>query len=151
MQHHLNGLSHCGGRPSFDRDGHAQVMDGPAGTLLRQEFVGKEPRQTFMQGIPLSGGSVRGICSVVRQPQDLRKVIPGSILVCPHLSCQYVSANLPIAGIVSQAGKNLATAASILKKYRLPAVAGIDHIVEIAWDGDYIRIDGTIGHLYFIS
>jgi pyruvate,water dikinase len=105
----------------------------------------------MMKGVPAAPGMAVGPAAVIQSPEDLLRVRPESILVCPKMSFAYSIAFQRARGIISELGGAMSTAATVARETGLPAVTGVQSARQRIVDGDLISIDGVSGRIQIIS
>ena len=101
------------------------------------------PRQ--LVGQPAGPGMASGRARVVRNPDDLRSLEAGEILVCDAVDPS-MTAVIPLAsGIVERRGGMLIHGAIIAREYGLPCVTGVPEATVRLQTGDWITVDGFLG------
>jgi pyruvate,water dikinase len=98
-----------------------------------------------LRGQPGSPGIVEGPARIVRTVQELEKVQPGDVLVCPATSPAWSPVFGRIAATVSDVGGVMSHTAIVCREYGLPAVVGTGNAVARIADGTRIRVDGDTG------
>lgn len=97
-----------------------------------------------MQGIPCSNGIVEGeayVVTDVRQAKDVRD----KILITKMTDPGWVFLLAAAKGVVSEKGSLLSHTAIISRELGIPAVVGIDNLMNTVKSGDTVRLDGTTG------
>jgi pyruvate,water dikinase len=98
-----------------------------------------------LRGSPASCGIVEGPCTIIRNLADLNTLRNGTILVCeiplPALA-PYMSL---LRGLVAEQGGPLSIASGHAREYEIPAVVGLNGVMDAIHTGDIIRIDGSKG------
>lgn len=107
--------------------------------------------QREWRGRAISPGIARGVVRVVRTVDELTRVQPGEILVAPATDPAWTPVFARIAGLVVARGGMLSHSAVIAREYRVPAVAGIAHIVEEMRDGEMVEVDGSRGMVWRVK
>jgi pyruvate,water dikinase len=100
---------------------------------------------TLWRGRAISPGRARGVARVARSASELTRVQIGEILVAPSTDPAWTPVFTRIAGLVVARGGMLSHSAVVAREYRVPAVAGIEKIVDEVRDGEVIEVDGTEG------
>lgn len=104
-----------------------------------------------IQGVPVAAGVAVGRAAVIRNPEDLQKVGPDSILICPRMVPVYSIVFGRVRGVVAETGGVLTTAGAVAREYGLPAVTRVENARSAIGDGDIIQIDGTDGSIQIMS
>ena len=106
--------------------------------------------KNVIKGVAVSPGIAVGSAVVVQNPEDLKRVNPDSILICPQMSPVYSIVFQMVRGIISERGSILSTTATLARENGLPAVTGVQSALQIISDGDLIWMDGTNGNVQII-
>jgi pyruvate,water dikinase len=103
-------------------------------------FTGRDE----MHGIPCSNGIAEGEAYVVT---DVHKAVNAKdkILVTKMTDPGWVFLLAQAKGVVSEKGSLLSHTAIISRELGIPAVVGVDNLLETVRTGDRIRIDGASG------
>lgn len=104
-----------------------------------------------LRGLAASSGIVEGPCTVIRTPEDMHKVQDGAILVCEVPSPALAPHMRFIRGLVAGRGGAGCIASGYAREQKIPAVVGINGIMDALHDGDVVRIDGSKGTVEIIS
>lgn len=93
-------------------------------------------------GLPGSPGSAEGPVARLGQAP----ATPGSVLVCPALNTDSVTALLERpAAIVAATGGTLSHTAILARELGIPAVVGVTGATALFTPGQYLHVDGTVG------
>jgi phosphoenolpyruvate synthase/pyruvate phosphate dikinase len=103
------------------------------------------------KGYAASHGKAYGRCTVIYRMEDLHKVQPGAILVCPTASPKLAVVMPRLAGLVTEQGGVLSIGANYARECGIPAVVGVQGIMEKVHDGSFIRVDGDEGTVEIIG
>ncbi len=98
-----------------------------------------------LAGLAASSGKIEGPCTVLTGLENLHKVEEGAILVCETASPKLAVVMHKLKALVTERGGPLAIASRYAREYEVPAVVGVNRIMETVRDGDFVRIDGTKG------
>ena len=121
------------------------LIDHIEGKFSQNRFGDKKVEEEFMAGVPVAPGVAEGYALVIKTAEDLQRVTPDSILICPSMSPVYSIAFNTVRGVISEQGGITSTAATVARENSLPAVTGVRSARKMISDGDKIRIDGTKG------
>lgn len=98
-----------------------------------------------LSGIAASPGIIEGSCTMIRNPQDLRTLPFGTILVC-EAALPAVRPFLPLlGGLIAERGGCLSIASVYAREHAIPAVFGIEGLMDALQNGDVVRVDGSRG------
>ena len=107
--------------------------------------------EKLIHGMPAATGVAVGYALVVETPEDLQRINPDTILICPRMSPVYSIAFQTVRGIISEHGGICSTAATLAREKGLPAVTGVKSARRIISDGDLIRMDGSNGSVQILN
>lgn len=119
---------------------------GPDGAPIADVGDGLAP--TELNGLPASGGRVRGRARVIHDPRAATQVRPGDILVTRATDPGWTPVFPLVAGVVLDIGGQLSHGAIVAREYGVPAVVNVHGATERIRDGQMITVDGTTGHVY---
>ncbi|MET3600729.1 PEP-utilizing enzyme [Martelella mangrovi] len=98
-----------------------------------------------IQGLAASPGDYVGTARIVSAPEDLKRVLPGDVIVAPTTSPAY-NIVLPIIGaIVTDRGGLLSHAAIVSREQHIPAVVSTGEATRRLKDGALVRVNGHEG------
>jgi phosphohistidine swiveling domain-containing protein len=126
-------------------DESLNLMDHIEGKFSQHHLVDKQSKKKLIKAVPVAPGVAMGCALVVKNPKDLQRINPESILICSRMSPVYSIVFQKVQGIISEKGGICSTAATVAREYGLPAVTGAHSAREMISDGDLIRIDGCNG------
>lgn len=105
--------------------------------------------ECIVRGAAASRGEYAGRARVVFGDR-FERVEAGAVLVCQRVPTS-PSLLWRIGAMVVDAGGALASAASVAREGRVPAVVGTYTGTEVIRDGDYVAVDGTRGIVTVLS
>jgi pyruvate,water dikinase len=129
----------------------------PSGDVVAiKAVIGEMPRprpelKADLMGVCGCAGEVAGIARVVFVYEDLKKVKPGDILVCPAANPAWTSVFGIAAGVITDSGGTLCHAAVIGREYGLPAIVNTRQGTALIKSGQRIRMDATTGSIYIFD
>ncbi len=103
-----------------------------------------------LTGSATSAGVVEGPCTVIKNPEDLRALKDGAIVVCEIPSPALAPYMSGLKGLAAQRGGPLCIAAQYARTYEITAVVGVKGVMDAVRDGDVVRIDGLKGTVEII-
>jgi pyruvate,water dikinase len=121
------------------------LLDHIEGKFSQNHLADEKSQKKPIKAMPVAPGVAIGYALVVKNPEDLRRINPESILICYRMSPVYSIVFQMVRGIISEIGGICSTTATVAREYGLPAVTGVRSAREIISDGDLIRIDGSNG------
>ena len=101
-------------------------------------------------GSPVSPGLVEGKVRVVVDPLK-SGLLPGEILVCRGTDPAWTPLFLTAGGLIMEVGGMMTHGAIVAREYGIPAVVGVDHAIEILYDGQQIQLNGSNGEIILID
>lgn len=104
-----------------------------------------------LRGLAASSGIVEGPCTVIRTPEDMLAVRDGAILVCEAAYPAIIPYMRALHGLVTGRGGAGSIVSGYAREQGIPAVVGINGIMDALHDGDVIRIDGSKGTVEMIA
>ena len=130
------------------------VIDDPAIVMLwgitRESLEGwlhadSDAIRNEIRGFAASSGVVEGPARVVKSVEEIGRLQPGDILVCPVTNPTWTPVFQKISAAVSDIGGSMSHAAIVAREYGLPAVVGTGSATARIRDGQRIRVDGGRG------
>ncbi len=103
-----------------------------------------------IEGVPCSGGVIRGEVLVVNNPSDCPDTT-GKIIVAKMTDPGWVFLIVGAAGIIAEKGSLLSHTAIISRELGKPAVVGAEGAARLLNSGDIVELDGTRGLITVIS
>lgn len=115
--------------------GRHRDMNAPEGALI---------------GTAVSSGVVEGVARIVLHPEDAA-LNQGEIMVAPFTDPGWTPLFNSAKALVMEVGGMMTHGAVVAREYGIPSVVGIDNATKIIKDGDYIRVDGSRGHVQILK
>ncbi len=110
--------------------------------------------QLLLKGNPTSPGIASGQVKILDSLNDIKKVLPGEVLVTKELGNDYILAMKKANAIVTQTGGKTSPAAIVSRELGIPAIMGLENAVASLKNGEVVTVNGTLGEVYsggFIS
>ena len=104
-----------------------------------------------LRGFAASPGIVEGPCTVIRNLEDLHTLRDGAILVCEAPSPDLAPYMRYLRGLVTGRGGCHCVAAGYAREQEVPAIFGVEGVMEAVQTGDAIRIDGSCGTVEIVG
>lgn len=98
-----------------------------------------------LKGFASSAGVAEGPARVLRLLEDVVKLQPGEIVVCPCTNPSWAPVFTKIRAAVTDIGGLTSHAAIVSREYGLPSVTGTGVATSVIKTGDIIRVDGSMG------
>jgi pyruvate,water dikinase len=115
--------------------------------ILASEATGQRQGGPVIEGIAASSGHYTGPVRVVQHEDELDKVQPGDVLVCPATSPAWSPVFPSIGALVTDTGGILSHAAIIAREFAIPAVVATGNATERFTDGQTVTVDGGAGRV----
>jgi phosphohistidine swiveling domain-containing protein len=96
-------------------------------------------------GRTASAGRAVGWAVVVKNEKDLQRVREGAVIVASTASRELIANIQKACAVVTEAGGIGATAFWYAREYDIPAVTGVEGLIEVVSEGDLLQVDGTNG------
>ncbi len=137
-------------RIQFERD--VALPDPPPTFTGFPPPVSVEPLlRSHLVGVGASPGVVTGIARVVRDPIEASALVPGEILVAPHVDVGWSPFFLASKAVVVDLGGTLSHAAIIAREYDVPCVMNVKIGTRVIQSGDTLRVDGDTGEVHILE
>ncbi len=120
------------------------------GEVINGEYEGRDVPEGALAGIAASSGVVEGRARVVRRIEDA-DIQEGDILVTTFTDPSWTPVFLSLKGLVTEVGGIATHGAVVAREYGLPAVVGVDGIMDVIEDGQRIRVNGTEGYVQVLQ
>ncbi len=96
-------------------------------------------------GIPVSPGTYTGPARIVRGEDELDRLQPGDVLVCPTTHSSWAVIFGHAGALVTDGGGMLSHPAIIAREHGVPAVLGTGNATSTLVDGQLVTVDGNAG------
>jgi pyruvate,water dikinase len=113
--------------------------------------AGDDKDSNEVRGFAASSGVVEGTARIVKSVEEISRLQPGDILVCPVTNPTWAPIFQKIRAAVSDIGGSMSHAAIVAREYGLPAVVGTGNATTKIKDGQRIRVDGGRGIVTLLS
>lgn len=118
--------------------------------------VGETPRvkpelKADLWGLCGCSGEVEGTARVVVIYEDLKKVQPGDILVCPSTNPAWTPVFGLVKGVITDTGGTLCHTAIIGREYGVPTIVNAQQATSKIKSGQKIRMDAANGAIYILG
>jgi len=94
---------------------------------------------------------MEGPCTVIRSHEVLPTLHPETILVCEPPSPALTPYLKFFEGSVARRGDSNCTAAGYARELEIPAVFGVEDVMDQIYSGDVIRVNGSMGTVEIID
>lgn len=105
----------------------------------------------LLEGLAIGDAIVSGKVQVIKEVSEIRRFIPGSILVTKMTSPDWVPIMKQAKGIITDHGGRTSHAAIVSRELGLPAIVGTNRATTALKDGQEITLscaEGEIGFIY---
>ena len=99
----------------------------------------------MLQGTPVARGVVRGTVRVARSFTEAQALVPGEVLVVPHIDVGWTPFFRVAAGVVTELGSPLSHAALVAREVGLPTVVNVADATLVLATGTLVELDGARG------
>ncbi|MEK6926589.1 MAG: phosphoenolpyruvate synthase, partial [Nanoarchaeota archaeon] len=125
------------------------VQTRPITTMGKRIETHKEIKGTpILEGQPASPGIGVGKVKIVRDMEDLQKIVKGDVMVTKMTNPDMVVSMQKSAAIVTDEGGLTSHAAIVSREMGIPAVVGTEKATSKLEDGDVVTVDGYTGKIY---
>ncbi len=104
--------------------------------------------QLLLTGDPASPGVASGPVKILKNAQEIDKIVQGDVLVTDQTNPDFVPAMKRASAIVTNEGGRTSHAAIVSRELGIPAVVGTGKATSILADGEIITVDGMKGEIY---
>lgn len=98
-----------------------------------------------LRGMPAYTGIVRGKARIILNQVDFPKFKIGDVLITPNTRPEYIQIMKKASAIVTEEGGITSHAAIVSRELRIPAIVGVQGVLEAFNNGDLIEVDATKG------
>ena len=116
-----------------------------------EQSLGKAELGEEVKGIPASKGLAKGKAKIIKNPDEIRKVKKGDVLITSMTRPDYVPAMERAGAIVTDEGGVLCHAAIISREMGKPCVIGTKNATDVFKDNDFVEVDANKGIVRKIS
>lgn len=127
----------------FVHEATAWVID----RILSSATNDRRQGRPVIEGTAASSGRYTGSARVVRHEDELDKVQPGDVLVCPATSPAWSPVFPSIGALVTDTGGILSHAAIIAREFAIPTVVATGNATDLFADGQTLTVDGDSGRV----
>ena len=119
------------------------------GVQRTYQITRKGPK--LVSGLSIGGGAVAGPVCVIRDPKNIARFVPGSVLVTTTTNPDWVPIMKRAAAIVTDRGGRTSHAAIVSRELGLPAVVGTGNATKELQQEQYVTVscaEGDEGFVY---
>ena len=121
-----------------------RVVTGRGGARLLA-FMNSLIVHTDLSGRTAYLGMARGTARLMMGQKDFKRFKRGDILIAPNTRPEYVPIMKIAGAIVTEEGGITSHAAIVSRELKIPAVVGVQGILDAVKDGDLVEVDATHG------
>jgi len=111
----------------------------------------REAETSSLSGFAASPGIIEGPCAIIRDLKDLHTLPLGAIAVCEAALPTLMPFMPYLGGLITERGGSLSIASQYAREYGIPAVFGVDGLMNAIRKGDVIRVDGSSGSVDMVG
>ena len=100
------------------------------------------------RGITVSPGQVTGPVKIVKNPEDVKKVREGDIMVVSHSSPAFAIGVMNAAGLICEKGGIMTHICIVAKELGIPCMARVENATELFAENHQITLDATAGKIH---
>mgnify|MGYP001083275062 CR=1 FL=1 len=104
-----------------------------------------------LAGFGASPGVIEGPCTVARDLKDLQALPYGAIVVCEAALPEFAHFIPLLGGLIAERGGCLSIASRYARECGIPAVFGVEGLLDAVQSGDVIRVDASTGTVDIIG
>lgn len=104
-----------------------------------------ENAKPFLQGIAIGQKITSGKVQIIKSPKNMHKFIPGSILVTPNTTPDWVPIMKKAKAILTDHGGRTSHAAIVSRELNIPAIVGTKNGTAILKEGQEITVNCSSG------
>jgi len=124
----------------------------PSGEGDEEQSDSKEEEDALLKGLAGAEGTAEGSVCLIRTPDDINSIAPGSIaVVAMQISGCSTSFLSLCRGVVCEFGGILSHLAALSRELKIPCVVSAKDATSVLKAGQHVRIDGTSGLVFAAS
>ncbi len=105
------------------------------------------PLESAVHGLGVSPGTYEGTARIIRGEDDLGRLEPGDVMVCPNTSPAWSAIFPCIGALVCDGGGALSHPAIAARELAIPAVVAAGRATATIADGTRVRVNGKSGEV----
>lgn len=110
--------------------------------------LGGDDRDGDLIGSGVSPGRITGRARVLDSIEEADNLLPGEVLVLPHLTPAWSSLLSIAGGVITDVGGSLSHGSIVAREFGVPTVMGTRKGTKIIRDGQLVTVDGSRGRVY---
>jgi pyruvate,water dikinase len=103
------------------------------------------------EGVPTSGGRIKGKTRVVSSIQDALRAKSNEILIATSMGPTWTSVLPLVSGVILAEGSMLDHFSIVAREYGVPCIVGAGHGVLRLPDGTVVEVDGSEGKIWILD
>lgn len=104
-----------------------------------------------LSGFAASSGTIEGPCTIIKDMRDLQSLSRGTIAVFETALPAATPFMHLLGGLITERGGSLSIVSRYARMYEIPAVIGVDGLMNAIKNGDVVRVDGSKGTVDIIG
>jgi pyruvate, water dikinase len=108
----------------------------------------RKENNIIARGIPVSPGKVTGPVKIVKNPEDVKKVNEGDIMVVSHSSPAFAIGVMKAAGLICERGGIMTHICIVAKELGIPCMARVENATQLLTDSSHITLDAAEGTIH---
>jgi pyruvate, water dikinase len=133
--------------------GQIYIVQSRAVTTFKEnedysEAIVEGKSKIILHGETASAGVASGRVKIIKNPEELNKIVKGDILVARMTSPDYVPAMQKAIAIVTSEGGMTSHAAIVSRELGVPCIVGTEHATEVLKDGQTVTVYASKGVVY---
>src|SRR3989344_5610394 len=108
-------------------------------------FMNSLIMHTDLAGRTAYPGTARGVARLMLGQKDFKRFHRGDVLIAPNTRPEYVPIMKIAGAIVTEEGGITSHAAIVSRELKIPAVVGVQGILDAVKDGDMVEVDANNG------
>jgi len=128
-----------------------EVLIDEEAKSLEEKYLNFE-KVDVLEGLPISGGFVKGTAKIMMNPEEGSKVSNGDIIVTVQAVPSFGPTISRAAGIIADGGTGITShTATLAREAKIPGITGLKIATKVINDGDLISINGSTGVVEIIK
>ena len=140
-------------RRDFDRELSRKLIPRVLlsdGRAFYEGIVSDEGAVDQLSGSPVSPGRAEGQVRVVLDPRKAN-LEAGEIMVCKGTDPSWTPLFLTASGLIMETGGMMTHGAVVAREYGIPAIVGVDRVIDRLKTGQRVLMDGSSGRIVILD
>lgn len=128
-----------------------ETVQSRKGAALERSYRIARKGRRLLTGLSIGGGVVAGPVCLIRDPREIERFVPGTVLVTGTTNPDWVPIMKRAAAIITDRGGRTSHAAIVSRELGLPAVVGTGTATDVLRDGQEVTVscaEGDEGFVY---